>query len=98
MKHHLTTHLHELSALTKIEGQIRGIEKMIEEKRYCVDILTQLSAVIGAIMRVEENILTKHLESCVYQSFSKGNRRNREEKIREIITLLKKFRKHQDRG
>ncbi|MFQ6083342.1 MAG: metal-sensitive transcriptional regulator [Candidatus Aminicenantia bacterium] len=94
MNTHPTTHLEELVRLKRIEGQIRGIQKMIEEKRYCVDILTQLSAVVGAIMKVEENILARHLESCVYRSFSKGSRRDREGKIREIITLLKKFRKY----
>lgn len=94
MKVHATTHLEELPRLKKIEGQIRGIQRMIEEKRYCIDILTQLSAVVGAIMKVEEDILTRHLESCVSQSFSKGNRREREEKIKEIIGLLERFRKY----
>lgn len=94
MKHNSTTHSEELAPLKKIEGQVRGIQRMIEEKRYCVDILTQLSAVSGAIMKVEENILARHLESCVDRSFSKGNRKDREDKIKEIITLLKKFRKY----
>jgi len=94
MKEHATIHLEELSRLDKIEGQIRGIKKMIEEKRYCVDILTQLSAVAGAIKKVEVNILTRHLKGCVYQSFSKGDRKDREEKIEEIITLLEKIRKY----
>lgn len=94
MNRHSTAHLEELPRLKKIEGQIRGIRRMIEEKRYCIDILTQLSAVVGAIMKVEEDILTRHLESCVSQSFSKGNRREREEKIKEIIGLLEKFRKY----
>jgi len=94
MKVHSTAHLEELSRLKRIEGQIRGIQKMIEEKRYCIDILTQISAVVGAIMKVEEDILTRHLESCVSQSFSKGNRREREEKIKEIIGLLERFRKY----
>ena len=94
MKAHLTSHVLELARLKKIEGQIRGIQKMIEENKYCIDILTQLSAVMGAVMKVEENILSRHLEGCVYQSFSKGSYRDREEKIREIITLLKKFRKY----
>ena len=94
MSSHSTNHLEEMVALKKIEGQIRGIQRMVEERRYCIDILTQLSAVSGAIMKVEEDILARHLESCVSQSFSKGSRRDREEKIREIITLLKKFRKH----
>jgi DNA-binding FrmR family transcriptional regulator len=85
--------LEELAALKKIEGQIQGIQRMIENKRYCIDILTQLSAVAGAIMRVEDNILTSHLEGCVSRSFSKG-RSEREKKIEEIITLLKKFRRY----
>jgi len=89
-----TTHSEELQRLKKIGGQIQGIQRMIEENRYCIDILTQLSAVVGAIMRVEENILAKHLEGCVSPSFSKGSRRDREEKIKEIITLLKKFRRY----
>lgn len=94
MKTHTTTHSQEMNRLKKIEGQIRGIQKMIEEKKYCIDILTQLSAVIGAIMRVEENILSRHLEGCVYHSFSKGSYRNREEKMREILIVLRKFRRY----
>ena len=94
MNGHSATHTEELTRLKKIEGQIEGIQKMIQEKRYCIDILTQLSAVIGAIMRVEENILTSHLEGCVSHSLSKGSRRDREKKIKEIIELLRRFRKH----
>ena len=93
MNVHSTMHLEELARLKKIEGQIQGIQRMIEEKRYCIDILTQLSAVVGAIMRVEENILIRHLQSCVSQTFSKRSR-DRDEKIKEIITLLKKFRRY----
>jgi len=89
-----TTHLEELSRLKKIEGQIRGVQKMIEEKKYCIDILNQLSAVVGAIMRVEENILTRHLTGCVRQSFSAGNREDEEQKIEEIIGVLRKFRRY----
>jgi DNA-binding FrmR family transcriptional regulator len=93
MKKHITTHLEELPRLKRIEGQIRGIQKMIQEKRYCIDILTQLSAIEGAIRRVEENILEKHLKNCVNHSFSGKNQKDKEEKIKEIITILKKFRK-----
>ena len=94
MNGHSATHTEELTRLRKIEGQIEGIQKMIQEKRYCIDILTQLSAVIGAIMRVEENILTSHLEGCVSYSLSKGSRGDREKRIKEIIELLRRFRKH----
>ncbi len=93
MKEHITTHFEELQRLKKIEGQIRGIQKMIQEKRYCIDILTQLSAVEGAIRRVEENILERHLKGCIQHSFLGKNQKDKEEKIKEIIIILKKFRK-----
>jgi len=93
MKRDFSMHSEELPRLKRIEGQIQGIQRMIEEKRYCIDILTQLSAVVGAIMKVKENILTRHLETCVHRSLSKGSRRDREEKIKEVITLLSKFGK-----
>ncbi len=94
MKEQTTTHLDEIVPLKRIEGQIRGIQKMIEEKRYCIDILTQLSSVVGAIMRVEENILNRHLDGCVRGSFLKGSRDDKEAKINEVIEVLQKFRKH----
>lgn len=94
MKEQLTTHSDEIVPLKRIEGQIRGIQRMIEEKRYCIDILTQLSSIVGAVRRVEENILNRHLRGCVRESFSKGNRENRSEKIDEIIEVLQKFRKY----
>jgi len=94
MKKQTTTHLEEIVRLKKIEGQIRGIQKMIEEKRYCIDILTQISSVVGAIMRVEENILQRHLRGCVRWSFAKGNKEDKEGKIEEVIQVLQKFRKY----
>ena len=94
MKEQMTTHLDKIVPLKRIEGQIRGIQKMIEEKRYCIDILTQLSSIVGAIKRVEENILSRHLKGCVESSFVKGNREDKEEKINEVIEVLKNFRKY----
>lgn len=94
MKEQTTTHEEEIVRLRRIEGQIRGIQKMIEGKRYCIDILTQISSVVGAIMRVEENILQRHLRGCVRGSFSKGNKEDRERKIEEVIQVLQKFRKY----
>jgi len=75
-------------------GQIRGVQKMIEEKRYCVDILTQLASIVGAIKSVEENILERHLKGCVYQSFIKGSKEDKARKVDEVIDFLKKFRKY----
>jgi DNA-binding FrmR family transcriptional regulator len=94
MKEQTTTHIEEIVPLKRIEGQIRGIQKMIEEKRYCIDILTQLSSVVGAIKRVEENILNRHLRGCVRESFVKGKRDDKEEKINEVIKVLQNFRKY----
>jgi len=94
MKEQMTTHEEEIVRLRRIEGQIRGIQKMIEEKRYCIDILTQISSIVGAIMRVEENILQRHLRGCVRGSFTKGNKEDKERKIEEVIQVLQKFRKY----
>ena len=91
MKEQKTTHLEEIVALKRIEGQIRGIQRMIEKKRYCIDIITQISSVEGAIRRVEKNILNRHLRGCVRESFSKANKEDKEKKIEEIIDVLQKF-------
>jgi DNA-binding FrmR family transcriptional regulator len=93
MAEQITTHEGELARLKKIEGQVRGIQKMIEEKRYCIDILTQLASISGAVKRVEANILERHLKGCVQNSFCKGNQADREKKIEEVIQVLQKFGK-----
>ena len=94
MDEQITTHFEDIVRLKKIEGQIRGVQKMIEEKRYCIDILTQLTSVVGAIKSVEENILERHLKGCVNQSFTKENKLDKATKIDEIVDVLKKFRKY----
>ena len=81
-------HDDELDALARIEGQVRGVQGMIKERRYCVDILTQLRAVHSALRRVERNVLRSYLETCVQQSFSDGSSAEREDKVREILTLF----------
>jgi len=94
MSTQMTTHEKELVRLRRIEGQIRGIQKMIEEKRYCVDILTQLTSIVGAIKSVEENILERHLKGCVHQSFTKGSKDDKARKVDEVVEVLKKFRRY----
>jgi DNA-binding FrmR family transcriptional regulator len=93
MTKQFTFHREEIPRLKRIEGQIRGIQKMIEDERYCVDILTQLSSIQGAIKSVEVNILERHLKGCVQHSFTKGNKEDKTEKIEEVIDVLKRFRK-----
>ena len=88
-----TTHEGQLEFLKKIEGQVRGIERMIEEKRYCIDILTQIQSVIGALYRVENEIFKKHTEGCVVNALKGRSEREKQEKINEVIDLISKFRK-----
>ena len=92
-KKQVTTHEGELVRLRRIEGQVRGVQKMIEDKRYCIDILTQLSSIVGALKGVQENILRRHLRGCVKESFTKGDREDRVRKIDEVIEVLRKFQR-----
>ena len=92
------SHQEQLQFLKKIEGQIRGIQKMIEEKRYCVDILTQLSSIIGAILRVEEKIFQKHLETCVGSALKGKSEAERQKKIDEVLGLISRLRKISKNG
>ena len=93
MDQQTTTHQEEIVRLKRIEGQVRGIQKMIEEKRYCIDILTQLSSIVGAIKRVESGILERHLKGCVKHSLCQGSPEDREMKIDEVVDIFKKFGK-----
>ena len=81
-------HKKELSSVRRIEGQLRGIAKMIEEKKYCIDILNQIKAVRKSIASVEGKILKTHLEECVKSSL-KGEK-GFENKVEEIIKVLKR--------
>jgi len=89
----LTIHKDQLVFLKRIEGQIRGIQRMIEDKRYCVDILTQLHSIVGAILRVEDKILKKHLEGCVVKALKGRSEVEKQRKIDEIVELISRFRK-----
>lgn len=75
--------------LSRIEGQVKGIKKMIEEDKYCNDVLIQLSAIENSIKSLSNHILEKHLYSCVTNDLEKGNL----EIIDELISLFKKFNK-----
>ena len=83
-------HDQQLSRLRKIEGQVGGIQKMILERRYCIDILNQLRALQGAIQQVEKNILEDHLNDCVQQAITQSNPVDAQLKIQEIVQLIEK--------
>ena len=75
------------SRLNIIEGQVRGINQMIADDRYCGDILIQISAVINSLKTLSNNILKDHMHSCVIEQIQKGNT----EVIDELVSLLRKF-------
>ena len=92
MKQH-PDHTANILALRRIEGQIRGIQKMIEERQYCIDILTQMHSVIGALYRVESEIFRKHTQGCVANALKGKSEVEKQKKIDEIIELISRFRK-----
>lgn len=80
----------QLPGLNRIEGQIKGIKKMIENRRYCVDILTQLKAVKAAIHKVEQDVLKTHMQHCLMHAVETKNDGDIKEKIDELMKLLSK--------
>tara|TARA_B100000767_G_scaffold211681_1_gene198875 strand:+ start:149 stop:400 length:252 start_codon:yes stop_codon:yes gene_type:complete len=81
-------HKDQLINLKKIEGQVRGLQSMIEEEKYCMDVLNQLKAVKNALVSVEGKILKAHLKSCVKDSLTESHLFD--DKVEEIVNLLKR--------
>ena len=77
-----------LKRFRRIEGQVRGLTRMVEEGRYCIDIVTQVSAVRAALRRAEEEILRDHVSHCVEHAIASGNRQDQRNKISEIMDVL----------
>ena len=88
MKELYPDHADQLTRLTRIEGQVRGIRKMVEEKRYCVDIATQIKAVKAALTKVELGVLEKHIHHCVADAVASGEPEEIDKKIEEIVRLV----------
>ena len=74
--------------LAKIEGQVRGLARMVEEDRYCIDVVTQLTAVRAALRRAEEEILADHAAHCVEHAIASGNKAEQRRKVSELIDVL----------
>jgi len=74
--------------LNRIEGQTRGLSRMVEEDRYCIDIVTQITAVRAALRRVEEEILRDHVGHCVEHAIASGNKADRRKKIEELMAVV----------
>ena len=86
-------HTESIVALRRIEGQVRGIQKMIEERKYCVDILNQLHAIIKALASVEDKVLERHFNGCVSEAMRGKSGVERAKKIEEVLQLIRQFRK-----
>ena len=76
--------------LARIEGQVRGLSKMIEDDRYCIDVLTQVKAVQAALKKVEGELLSDHADHCLAQAIASDNQAEREQKVSELVSLLLK--------
>jgi DNA-binding FrmR family transcriptional regulator len=81
-----------LNRLNRIEGQVRGIGRMVEEDRYCIDILTQIQAVKAALGRVESELLKAHMSHCIESAIVAGDAEEQRRKAAELIQLLERAR------
>ncbi len=84
-------HKSQLKRLARIEGQIKGITRMIEDRRYCIDIASQIKAVQSALKQVQMGVLEKHIHHCVAESATSGDPAHLNEKIEEIVQVVGKM-------
>jgi DNA-binding FrmR family transcriptional regulator len=77
-----------LKRLNRIEGQVRGLARMVEEDRYCIDVVTQIAAVRAALRRAEEEILRDHVAHCVENAIASGNKADQRRKIAELMDAV----------
>lgn len=81
-----------VTRLKRIEGQVRGVIGMVEDDRYCVDIMIQIQAVKAALKKVEDEILKNHTAHCVEEAITQGSAKAQREKFSELVDLLGKYR------
>ena len=77
--------------LRRIEGQVQGLQRMIEADAYCVDVLLQISAVQGALEQVQKLLLGRHIESCVSDAIRSGSKTERQQKVDELLEVFARF-------
>lgn len=82
-----------IKRLKRIEGQVRGIAKMLEEDRCCIDILHQMQAVKAALARTESEVLKTHATSCVAEAITSGDKKSQQEKVSELIDLFDELKR-----
>jgi DNA-binding FrmR family transcriptional regulator len=77
--------------LRRIEGQVQGLQRMLDNDAYCVDILLQISAVQGALEQVQKLLLGRHIESCVTDALRSGSKSERQQKVEELLDVFSRF-------
>jgi len=82
-----------LNRLRRIEGQVRGVAQMLEQDRYCIDILHQIQAVKAALAKVEDQVLADHAASCVNEAIASGDPLAQREKFAELVDLFGKVKR-----
>jgi CsoR family transcriptional regulator, copper-sensing transcriptional repressor len=87
-KMHQATKQKVAARLKRIEGQVRGVLRMVEDDRYCVDILTQIDAVRAALHKVEEQVLQDHVSHCVADAFASGDPVEQRHKVEELVETI----------
>jgi CsoR family transcriptional regulator, copper-sensing transcriptional repressor len=95
--HHASPGVHDhdrpdlLARLKRTEGQVRGVQRMVEENRYCIDVLTQISAIHESLRKVSEILLRDHLDHCVTNAIDSGDKREKERIYDELADLFNKY-------
>lgn len=80
-----------MARLRRIEGQVQGVGRMVNEEKYCVDILMQISAIQGALDQVRKILLGRHIESCVAEAMASGREGGRQKKIEELLEVFSRY-------
>ena len=79
-----------LKNLNRVEGQVRGVAKMIEDERYCIDIVTQIEAARAALARIESDLIRQHLGHCVQRAMTSKNVAEQERVIEELVGVFRR--------
>ncbi len=77
--------------LKRIEGQVRGVQRMVDEETYCVDVLTQVASVVSALEKVGTLVLKDHVEHCLREAIESGDRQKADEKVEELTAAVERF-------
>lgn len=93
MKNHTTTHTENLVRLSRIEGQVKGVKRMIGDGEYCIDIVNQIQAARSALQSISKKILEKHLKHCVANALEQRDEADIDQKLEEIMAVIKRMGK-----